>query len=256
MPTVQWYEADEVRKVEPHVTPDIIGAAYIEDDVNVLPISVCRGFGKSAQGLGADILEYTPVYSIQKKDGSYTLQTAKGVFQAKYVVIASGVWSSPFFQQLGLQHAITPVKGECVSVYDENITLTHTLYHEQSYIVPRNDGSFVIGATMVENDWSETTTIGGMESVIEKAKTMLPAIGDMKIRSFWAGLRPDTFDRKPFIGQHPEDESILFATGHYRNGILLAPATGQMIRDFILQKEMRSEWIEAFKIDRKQKVLV
>jgi glycine oxidase len=256
LPTVQWYEADEVRKVEPHVTPNIMGAAYIEDDVNVLPVSVCRGYGKSAQRLGATILEYTPVYEIQKKDNSYTLQTAKGVFEAKYIVIASGVWSSPFFQQLGLQHVITPVKGECVSVYDEKIALTHTLYHEQSYVVPRNDGSLVVGATMVENDWSENPTIGGIESVIEKAKMMLPAIRDMKIRSFWAGLRPDTFDRKPFIGQHPEDESILFATGHYRNGILLAPATGQMIRDFILQKEMRSEWVEAFKIDRKQKQLV
>lgn len=256
LPTVQWYEADEVKKVEPHVTPNIIGAAYIEDDVNVLPVSVCRGYGKSAKMLGADILEYTPVNQIQKKDGSYILQTAKGVFEAKYVVIASGVWSTSFFQQLGLQHAITPVKGECVSVYDEKITLTHTLYHEQSYVVPRNDGSFVVGATMVENDWSEKPTIGGIESVIAKAKTMLPAITDMKIRSFWAGLRPDTFDRKPFIGQHPEDESILFATGHYRNGILLAPATGQMIRDFILKKEIRRNWVEAFKIDRKQEQLV
>ena len=256
LPTVKWYEVDEVKKVEPQVTPNIIGAAYIEDDVNVLPISVCQGFGKSAQRLGADILEYTPVSHIRKKDGHYILQTAKGMFEAKYVVIASGVWSTSFFQQLGLQHAITPVKGECVSVWDEKLTLTHTLYHEQSYVVPRNDGSFVIGATMVANDWSEQVTMGGLEAVIAKAKTMIPTITDMKIRSCWAGLRPDTFDRKPFIGQHPEDESLLFATGHYRNGILLAPATGQMIRDFILQKEIRSDWVEAFKINRKQKLLV
>ena len=256
LPTVQWYEADEVKKVEPLVTPNIIGAAYIEDDVNVLPISVCRGFGKSAKMLGADILEYTPVTHIQKKDGRYILQTAKGHFEAKYVVIASGVWSTSFFQQLGLQHAITPVKGECVSVWDETMNLTHTLYHEQSYIVPRNDGSFVVGATMEANDWSENVTIGGIESVIAKAKTMLPTITDMKINSCWAGLRPDTFDKKPFIGKHPEDEGILFATGHFRNGILLAPATGQMIRDLIVKKEIKRDWIEAFKIDRKQKQLV
>ena len=256
MPSVQWYEADQVKKVEPQVTPNIIGAAYIQDDVNVLPISVCRGFGKSAKRLGADILEYTPVTQIQKNDSHYILHTAKGMFEAKYVVIASGVWSTSFFQQLGLQHAVTPVKGECVSVWSENISLAHTLYHEQSYVVPRNDGSFVIGATMAANDWSENVTMGGMESIIAKAKTMLPAINDMKIRSCWAGLRPDTFDRKPFIGKHPEDDTLLFATGHYRNGILLAPATGQMIRDFILQKEMKSEWVESFKIDRREKLLV
>ena len=90
----------------------------------------------------------------------------------------------PFFNSLGLQHAITPVKGECVSVCDEKATLKHTLFHEQCYIVPRNDGSFVIGATMVENDWSEKVSISGIESLIAKAKTMLPAVSDMKIRFF------------------------------------------------------------------------
>ena len=93
----------------------------------MLPISVCQGFGKSAQRLGADILEYTPVFHIQKRMVIIYIQTAKGMFEAKYVVIASGVWSTSFFQQLGLQHAITPVKGECVSVWDEKLIL-HTLY--------------------------------------------------------------------------------------------------------------------------------
>ena len=104
---------------------------------------------------------------------------------------------------------------------------------------------------MVKNDWNEQVSMGGVERLIAKAKTMLPTITEMKIESIWAGLRPDTFDRKPFIGQHPEDEHILFATGHYRNGILLAPATGQMIRDFIVKKPIRKDWVEAFKIDRK-----
>ena len=72
----------------------------------------------------------------------------------------------------------------------------------------------------------------------------------------WAGLRPQTFDQRPFIGHHPEEEGILFATGHYRNGILLAPATGQMIRDLILKREIKNEWVEAFKIDRRKPLLV
>ncbi|HWL11879.1 MAG TPA: FAD-dependent oxidoreductase, partial [Ureibacillus sp.] len=156
----------------------------------------------------------------------------------------------------GLNHQLTPVKGECLSVIDEKATLNHTLFHEHCYIVPRNNGRLVIGATMLENDWSDGVSLGGIDALIAKAKTMLPTIADMKIDSFWSGLRPQTGDQKPFIGHHPEDEGILFATGHYRNGILLAPATGQMIRDLILKREVKNEWVEAFKIDRPQPLLL
>ncbi|MCQ6275034.1 glycine oxidase ThiO [Bacillus sp. V3B] len=251
-PTVKWLEAEVVRNSESTITPNLLGAAFIEDDVNVVPTRVCQSFAKSAGVLGASIFEYTHVIDIQKKEKSFLIQTTTGQFEAKHVVVANGVWSTSFFEQSGLNHQLVPVKGECLSVYDEKATLKHTLFHEQCYIVPRNNGKLVIGATMIENDWNERVSLGGVESLIAKAKTMLPAISDMKLDSFWAGLRPQTFDQKPFIGHHPEEEGILFATGHYRNGILLAPATGQMITDLILKREIKKEWVEAFKIDRRQ----
>lgn len=254
LPTVNWQEREVVRNSEPSVSNDIIGAAYIEDDVNVLPASVACAFGKAAQVFGASIHEYTPVLNIQKQNQEYKIQTNKGQFSAKYVVIANGVWSTSFFQQFGLHRTLIPVKGECISVTCEEPLLQHTLFHEHCYIVPRNHGRLVIGATMVENDWNEKPSIGGIERLIAKAKTMLPNVTDMKIESFWAGLRPQTFDQRPFIGYHPDDDGIVFATGHYRNGILLAPATGQMVRDLILKKDVPKDWLEAFKINRKQEV--
>ncbi|WP_042349973.1 glycine oxidase ThiO [Bacillus massiliigorillae] len=256
LPTVEWYGAEDVSNHIPSVSPNIIGAAYIKDDVNVLPTSVCRGFAKSAQVLGASILDYTKVLDIKKENNGYTLYTTNGKFQAQYVVIANGVWSSTFLKKLGLNHTLIPVKGECLSVSSNSVPLKHTLFHKQSYIVPRNNGQLVIGATMVKDDWNIQPSIDGIESVISKAKSMLPEVSDMKIESFWAGLRPQTFDGKPFIGQHPEDSHLLFATGHYRNGILLAPATGQMIRNLILQQKVPEDWIEAFKINRKKHSLV
>ncbi|AZU62753.1 glycine oxidase ThiO [Neobacillus mesonae] len=254
--TVEWQDARYIKQMEPAITNEIVGAAYIEEDVHVLPQAVCRGFSQGAQMFGAAIHEYTQVNDIQKNGSTYLVKTQTGNFEVQHVIIASGVWSHSFFQSLGLENRIVPVKGECLSVWREGIRLQHTLFHEHCYIVPRNDGTLVIGATMVENDWSETPTIGGIGQMIAKAKTMLPAIKGMKAASFWAGLRPQTFDGKPYIGFHPEDDGILFATGHFRNGILLAPATGQMIRDLILQREVNENWVEAFKIDRKSHVLV
>ncbi len=251
-PTVKWLDKEAVWEMEPDVSSNVLGAAYIEEDISILPSAACQAFAKSAQILGASLFEFSPVLDIQKKDKGYLIQTATKQVEAKQVVVASGVWSSTFFKQLGLDHQLTPVKGECISVIDEKATLKHTLFHDHSYIVPRNNGRLVIGATMVENDWNERVSVGGIENLIAKAKTMLPTIVDMKMDSFWAGLRPQTFDQKPFIGQHPEEEGILFAAGHYRNGILLAPATGQMIRDLILNRNINTEWVKAFKIDRPQ----
>lgn len=249
-PTVKWLDKETVREMEPDVSSNLLGAAYIEEDVHVMPNAVCQAFAKGAQLLGASLFEYSPVLDIQKKDNSFMIQTATGQVEAKHVVVASGVWSTAFFKKLGLDHQLTPVKGECLSVIDEKAILKHTIFHDHYYIVPRNNGRLVIGATMIENDWNERVSLRGIDTLIAKAKTMLPTVAHMKIDSFWAGLRPQTFDQKPFIGHHPEEEGILFATGHYRNGILLAPATGQMIRDFILKKQIKNEWVEAFKIDR------
>lgn len=254
--TVKWLDAEEVRKEEPAITKDIIGAAYIRDDVHVLPYSVCQAFSKSAQKHGASILEYTHVLDIQKEDSSYSIKTTSGSFVAKYIVVANGVWSSSLFQSLGLNHQIVPVKGECLSVFSDRTELKHTLFYDHSYVVPRNNGRLVIGATMIENEWSEHPTLGGVAQLITRAKAMLPSVTDMKIDSFWAGLRPQTFDQRPFIGRHPEEDNILFATGHYRNGILLAPATGKMIRDLLLEKEVRQEWVEAFKVNRRKPMLL
>ena len=76
----------------------------------------------------------------------------------------------------------------------------------------------------------------------------------MKIDQCWAGLRPETGDGNPYIGRHPENDRILFAAGHFRNGILLAPATGEMMADMILGNPVKTEWIEAFKAERKEAV--
>ena len=82
------------------ITSNLLGAAFIEDDVNVLPVAVCQGFAKSARMLGASIFEYTPVIDIKKKDKGFLIETTIGQFEAKYVVVANGVWSTSFFKQL------------------------------------------------------------------------------------------------------------------------------------------------------------
>ncbi|WP_445489928.1 glycine oxidase ThiO [Niallia sp. 03133] len=251
--TVEWMTASDVIEKVP-VNASIIGAAYLKEDVHVTPTSACNGLSKTAQLNGASIFEYTEVAEIKKQDGHYVIHTAKGEFEACYVVVASGVWSNRFFQQLGLTNQIIPVKGECLAVINEGKPLDHTLFYNQNYIVQRNNNKLVIGATQKWNDWDERPTIGGIEEIIQKAKEMMPSITEMKIDSYWAGFRPMTFDGYPFIGAHPHGDNLFFAAGHQRNGILMAPATGKMIKDMIVGNQVDKTWVQAFQVDRRNKI--
>ncbi|GKU84445.1 glycine oxidase ThiO [Niallia sp. NCCP-28] len=250
LPTVEWLNREEANEKVPALTKSIIGAAFLKEDVHITPIAACNGFSKGAQTLGAEIFEYTNVSEITKQDSQYKIKTSRGDFTAAQVVIASGVWSNSFFQQMGLTNRIIPVKGECIAAMNEEMPLKHSIFHDQHYIVPRNNGQLIIGATKKWNDWNEKPTLEGIESVIKKAKEMIPAIKDMKMTNCWAGLRPQTFDGNPFIGEHPEMKGLYFAAGHQRNGILLAPATGKMVRDLLLGNPVDKKWIEAFKVER------
>ncbi|MEH7237626.1 glycine oxidase ThiO [Bacillus sp. JJ1562] len=255
-PTVKWVNHEEVKIMEPEISNDVLGAAYIADDVNVIPTNTCEAFANSAQVLGASIFENSNVYGIEKNGNSYIAKTANGDIHTKHIVIATGVYSNRLFRNLGISEKLSPVKGESIIVQHEKPFLQHTLFHDKSYIVPRNNGKLVIGASMIQDDWSESVSLQSVEQLINIAKAMLPSSTNWKIDSFTSGLRPTTFDGLPFIGRHPEEERIFIACGHFRNGILLAPATGKMIRDLILNNEVNQEWIDAFRIDRRQTAMI
>ena len=250
--TLEWHSKEMVLKKEPTLASTIMGALYIQEDGHVSPVHVCAAFSKSASLLGANIVEHTPVHNIKKTAlGEYVLATPRTDFTCSHVVIATGAWSGHFFKELGIDAGIKPVKGECLSVKSNQIDLKTTIFHDHCYIVPKGDGRFVIGATMVDDDWSTVPTLGGIQALIEKVAPILPDLASAQLIDTWAGLRPQSNDGKPYIGQHPEGENIYFATGHYRNGILLAPKTGLMIRDLILKRKVEEEYVHAFSLTRK-----
>ncbi|MGE6631006.1 glycine oxidase ThiO [Bacillus sp. NPDC077027] len=252
----KWLNVRATKQLMPQVSDDIVGAGLIEDDVHVEPYSVCRGFYQAAVHYGVDVLEHTTVLEVKRERDRLTVKTSQETYTCDQLSIASGVWTGRFFEELGLSHSLYPVKGECVSVWNDGPKLDHTLYHDHCYIVQRDSGRLVIGATMKPHDWSTSPTLGGIEAVIQKAAQLMPTIKQMKVDRFWAGLRPATHDGHPYIGKHPGDERIIFAAGHYRNGILLAPITGEIVRDLILGRQVKKEWIDAFRIDRKEASLV
>ncbi|WP_082234485.1 glycine oxidase ThiO [Halobacillus massiliensis] len=230
---LKWLEGEQLKSRIPWLTESVIGALYMGEDGHVEPSHVCEAFKRGALLHGGELFEDSTVLDIEQSKDSFNIQIENEILKAGKVIIASGSESGRWFEKTGMQNPIVPTKGECFSVDDGRIGLKETLFFENFYAVPKRDGRLIIGATSKSFDSSAAVTAGGISSLMNNVFAVLPELTEAPLLDYWSGIRPGTVDGRPIIGEHPYLSGIYFATGHYRNGILLAPATGQLMRDII-----------------------
>jgi glycine/D-amino acid oxidase-like deaminating enzyme len=174
-------------------------------------------------------LEGTTVYQIGQDRNRVThLDTSAGKLQGDRYVLATGAWTRSL-----MPLPIKPIKGQMLSVFDSDRKLQKVIYAPSCYIVPRQDGTIVIGATVEDNGFSQGNTAAGIAQLLNGAIAVYPAIADMSIIETWWGFRPHAPHEIPLLGAS-DYENLVLATGHYRNGILFAPITAKLITDFIV----------------------
>ncbi|WP_342539545.1 glycine oxidase ThiO [Sporosarcina sp. FSL K6-1540] len=234
--------AEQVRERIPHVAPPAFGAYLFEEDVHVHPEKACLAFCAAAKNLGATISEQATVDEITLLHGGYQIRIASSIINAKHLVIASGAASTKLVS--GLQ--MTAVKGQCMQLNAVGMQLPYTLFHKGCYVIPRSGGTLVIGATMEYGHTDLQITDAGNLALSAIAERFIPGLSRLPVMNRWAGLRPKTVDDLPYIGRIPGNENMYIAAGHFRNGILLAPATACLIRDLIIGNEVNTERIKAF----------
>lgn len=248
-----WISKDEVLKREPELGPGMLGAMDIPQDGHVNPEKLTHAFAKAAITLGADIKEFVEVYSLQEHNQAIVeVETSEGCYSGDSIVVTAGAWSRRVLSGLGLSLPSYPVKGECFSVLTDKPILKSTIFTDSCYIVPKSGNRLLVGATMVPHTFSENVSIGGLASLMKEAIRTLPAIEHASFERTWAGIRPQTGDGLPFLGKHPTITNLFIATGHYRNGILLAPITGVLVASMINGTKL-PEYMDAFGLDRIQK---
>jgi glycine oxidase len=153
--------------------------------------------------------------------------------------VAAGSFSGGI-DWLGRYAPTRPVRGQMLALRSAGVTLRRVVRSESGYLVPRNDGRIIAGSTLEEAGFSKHVTPGGLSKILEAALELVPALADAEIIETWAGLRPGTPDNLPILG--PTDiEGLFLATGHFRNGILLAAVTARLLRDWVLGKTIRLE---------------
>ncbi|USL43024.1 glycine oxidase ThiO [Priestia megaterium] len=248
---VRWIDVKEARLLEPGLSPDIYGAITIPGDGQLAPAKLTQALAHGALYHGADVFEYCDAHSlIMENETVKGVQTSKGSFYGEKVVIAAGSWAKRFISSEHLGQ-VFPVKGECIALQSHKPLLSKTIFLDEGfYLVPKTGGRIVIGATKLQHDFTKTVSAQGIQFLLNKASVLLPAIKEATFEKAWAGLRPQTNDGWPYLGEHPEIANLHMAFGHYRNGILLSAATGKIMADALLGKKPNHSFFTSFQLTR------
>ncbi len=209
---------------------DIVqGSLWLPHDGQVHNRKLAQALLVAARSLSIKILEGTSVYAIARERERVThLETSDGKIQSDRYVLATGAWTRSL-----LPLPIKPIKGQMLSVFDSDHRLQRVIYAPSCYIVPRQDGTIVIGATVEDCGFSQGNTAAGIAQLLNNAINIYPAIAAMPITETWWGFRPHAPQEVPLIGKS-DYENLILATGHYRNGILFAPLTAQLVAKAIV----------------------
>lgn len=230
---------DRARMMEPALGQGARAAAFLPEECSVEPRPLSAAVLGAAIATGATVLPGTEVVSLAL-DGKKCVgvKTSGGeTIHASQVILAAGCWSSQIPNAAPYAPTI-PLRGQMVALRYSGTPIRNVLRSERGYIVPRGKMSpqtVILGSTIENAGYEKCVTSGGLEKILAAANALVPELARAEVIETWSGLRPGTPDQLPILG--PADiDGLVFATGHYRNGILLAPITAQLIGEWVLQK--------------------
>jgi len=231
----RWSRKD-LRHEEPAANPEALGALSISEDAQVEPKKLLSAVALGAEREGATFRSGSTVRAVNVEGGQVRgVQLGDEVLEAERVVVAAGSWTTlipglPFDSE-----TIYPVRGQMIATHTRPPIFRRIVFGAGGYVVTRPDGRVLCGSTMERVGFERGITFGGMADVIGKATRIAPALGSAAIEEHWSSFRPGTPDGLPLVGE-TRIEGLLIASGHYRNGILLAPLTAELISEAMAGK--------------------
>jgi glycine oxidase len=228
-------DAALVHEVEPRLSPRIVGGVLSPDEGQVSNQQFTLALSRAAKQRGARIVEGAPVLGFRRMGGRVTaVRTPQGEFACEHLVLAAGPWTRPLARRLGVDVPVFPVRGQMLA-YGRMVTpIGRPVWGKRGYVLPRANGLVFAGSTVEEVGFRIRTTKAGLSSVRRAAFELVPQLRHATEQFPWAGLRPGSPDGLPIMGPLPGWENVTLATGHFRNGILLAPITGELIAEAIV----------------------
>jgi glycine oxidase len=236
---IEKLSATEARRLEPGIAADVRAALRFPFDIQVENRRLLTALIAANEKLGVRLLTGTNVESLRIQQGRVAgVETARGFVSTRRVVVAGGAWTALLCEseksdQRLPRFRIEPVRGQMLCFAAQPPLVRHVIYSPRGYLVPRRDGRLLAGSTTEHAGFTKQVTATGLHTILSHALEISPRVGDLPLVDSWAGLRPRAEDDLPVLGPS-EIEGLVYATGHYRNGILLAPITGELIADAIV----------------------
>src|SRR5882762_5210190 len=232
---------EDARELEPALSEEAEAAVLRPDEGSVDNRALTSAILEAAQRSGVEVFSGNGAKAIWREGNrcaGLLLQNEK--VEAKWTIIAAGCFSATI-EGIRPYAPVRPAKGQMVALRADDLRIERVLWSEKIYLVPRNDGRILAGATVEYAGFDKRTTAGGIEKILSASIELAPGLANARIEETWAGLRPDSPDHLPILG--PTDiGGLLMATGHFRSGILLTPITARLVREWITEQRVSADW--------------
>jgi len=226
---------DELAQCEPALAHPRTTAIWLPEVAQVRNPRVAKSLRKDIEQRGVEIHENEAVLEIITSGAKVTgVRTAQGRYCAEKIAVCAGAWSAKVLAGLCPPPEITPVRGQMILFKSQPGMIRRITLEEDRYIIPRRDGRVLFGSTLEHTDFIKETTDAARQALHEIATTRFPDLKDCPVEHHWAGLRPGSPRGIPYIGPVPEQEGLYVNAGHFRNGVVLGPASCRLLANLIL----------------------
>lgn len=232
-------DADFVREKEPQATVPHDNALWMPTLGSVRNPRLGQALRARLQAMpNVTLTEHCEVHGFVQRDQQVTgVNTSQGVLMAECFVVCGGAWAAQLLAYLELHLPVRPVKGQMIAYQAPPGLVQRVVLRDGRYIIPRNDGLLLVGSTLEEKGFDKTTDSEALTSLKQSAERIIPALAKYPVAHHWAGLRPGSPTGVPFIGALPGRPNVYVNAGHYRNGLVLAPASTHVLVDQLLGRE-------------------
>ncbi|MBU9720030.1 glycine oxidase ThiO [Bacillus alkalicola] len=242
---------NQLKKLEPNLSEDVVAAIYSPEESHVFAPDYVKALKIACENGGVNIYENLGAASVDSWETAPVIKAADGtIFTGDKLVICSGAWTKELEDTFNIKIPVFPIRGQICAYELEQERVNHIITSSQGYLVPKSNGTLVNGASEDIAGFSTEVTEKGIDRLVNWNKRILPFLERMDPFHTWAGLRPATQDGFPLLGPLHNAPHIIFATGHYRNGILLSARTAEVVTNIISGEPLDPSSQQAFQPER------
>ncbi len=229
--------ADAIKTREPALAAPRASAIWMPEVAQVRNPRLARAARQALEDK-VKIREHAPAKSLLVEKGRVSgVATEEGPIHADNVIICAGAWTRRLLEPLGAAPDIQPVRGQMILFRTRPGLVSRIVLNAGRYLIPRRDGRILMGSTLEYAGFDKTTTRDAHDELCRAARSLFPKLADFPVEHHWAGLRPGSPAGIPYIGAHPKIEGLHINSGHFRNGVVMGPASARLLVDILLKRE-------------------